>query len=572
MKTLCIVRHAASLATLLCALMLPSSGGCAAQEQGQGRPSAPGVPSVQWKLGAEAQATYAYLLYEQALAQGDEKALIAALNDLVPHRPPVTVYLESAVLLLGRNAPQAMNILQRGLKIFPFNTSINLLYAETLSNSGKPGKAVEHMRAFLRAHPGNVDGTLELALLLVKNDRHAEARELLHTITGDKRTALVEYYHARALIGMGRENEAMAHLRKALELSPTFVEAMAELAFIHEQRNELPEARTLYAAMLVHSGTHQDVLLRLIALSLRLDDIDSVRQYLEQGTDTLSFKLTSAGLLVESRQFLLAEPLLRSLLSAPIVPPEVYLYLAAICYEEYKDKEEALALLQKIPSGATAYARAVMLSAQILAETDKSAQALDVLRQGQQAHPEQRDLWHMEVRMLAGQKRLPEALALASRIAGRWPDDAALAFLHASLLEETGDSKGALAAMERIIIKHPNHFQALNYIGYTLADANKDIPRALALLHRALALAPHADYILDSLAWAQYRAGKFEDAWKNIQEAVAQSEAPDAVIWEHFGDIAKALGKKDEARKGYQKALETNPPNAQSLKERLSKL
>ena len=44
---------------------------------------------------------------------------------------------------------------------------------------------------------------MELALLLVKTKQYPEAEDLLNSITGKQRTPLVDYYHARALIGMG---------------------------------------------------------------------------------------------------------------------------------------------------------------------------------------------------------------------------------------------------------------------------------------------------------------------------------------------------------------------------------
>jgi cytochrome c-type biogenesis protein CcmH/NrfG len=46
----------------------------------------------------------------------------------------------------------------------------------------------------------------------------------------------------------------------------------------------------------------------------------------------------------------------------------------------------------------------------------------------------------------------------------------------------------------------------------------------------------------------------------------------DPTIWAHYGDIARALGNAEEARKGYARALELNPKNADSIRERLSKI
>lgn len=57
----------------------------------------------------------------------------------------------------------------------------------------------------------------------------------------------------------------------------------------------------------------------------------------------------------------------------------------------------------------------------------------------------------------------------------------------------------------------------LNYIGYTLAEENRDLPRALKLLNRAIELSPDTDYMLDSLAWAYYRSGEYAKAWDFIR-------------------------------------------------------
>jgi len=91
-------------------------------------------------------------------------------------------------------------------------------------------------------------------------------------------------------------------------------------------------------------------------------------------------------------------------------------------------------------------------------------------------------------------------------------------------------------------------------------------------LTRAVELAPDLAYILDSLAWAQYRLGKFDAAWESVTKVVSMENSEDPTIWEHYGDIAAALGKAEEARKGYARALELKPKNADSIRERLSKL
>lgn len=583
MKTSRSLRHAVLALTAMSTFSLLGCGGCASHEQSQAQAQGKTAQAqaqnseksrkpVVWELSAEAQATYAYLLYDQALRQEDEGMFEAALQALLPFNPPVQCYIEAGVWLMGRRSPDTLALVEKGLQRFPADISLNLLKAETLQDTGKVDEAIAHMRAYSAAQPNSIDARLELALLLGKAGKHHEAENLLKGIPAKQRTALVEYYHARALLGMKRNNEAMGHLQKALKLMPEFVEAMAELAYIHEQRQEFNEARALYEKLYKHNDAGQEVLLRLIAISLRMNQPQKAMEYVKRGPATGAFQASVANMFVEARQYAQAEPLLLGLINSPDAPADLYFYLAAVAYEGQKSVPKALEWLEKIHKGHPSYSRALLLRVQLLADGGKLEDALKVVQTGQQAAPDQKDFWSMQVRLLAGLKRQDEALKVADAMMARWPDDGDLAFLQASLLEDVGRKGAALKAMEAIVAKHPNHYQALNYVGYTLAEENRDLERALTLLHKAVELAPKSDYILDSLAWALFRAGRMQDAWKTISEAVSANPAADPAIWEHYADIALALGKTAEARKGYYKALEHKPANAESLRERLSQL
>lgn len=583
MKTPRSLRHAVLALTAMSTFTLLGCGGCAsheqsqskAQDQTQAQNEAPKQEKsrkpVVWELSPEAQATYAYLLYDQALRQEDEEMFEEALHALLPFNPPVQSYVEAGVWLMGRRSPDTLSVVEKGLQRFPADISLNLLKAESLQDTGKVDEAIAHMRTYSAAQPDSIDARLELALLLGKAGKHNEAEALLKGVPAKQRTALVEYYHARALLGMKRNNEAMGHLQKALKFMPDFVEAMAELAYIYEQRQELSEARALYEKLYKHNEG-QEVLLRLIAISLRMNQPQKAMEYVKRGPATGAFQASVASMFVEARQYAQAEPLLRGLINSPDAPADLYFYLAAVAYEGQKSVPKALEWLEKVQKGHPSYSRALLLRVQLLADGGKLEEALKVVQAGQQADPSQKDFWSMQVRLLAGLKRQDEALKVAEGMMTRWPDDDDLAFLQASLLEDVGRKGAALKAMEAIIAKHPNHYQALNYVGYTLAEEGRDLERALTLLQRAVELAPKSDYILDSLAWALYRAGRMQEAWKAISEAVSANPAADPTIWEHYADIALALGKTAEARKGYYKALEHKPANAESLRERLSQL
>ena len=251
---------------------------------------------------------------------------------------------------------------------------------------------------------------------------------------------------------------------------------------------------------------------------------------------------------------------------------DVYLLLAELAYDQRRDLDLAFSWLDKIPATSKSAIRGEMLRVQLLTEAGRDAEALATVRRAAQANPDSSELVEIEVRLLARQKQMKQALETAQKAAKRWPNNAEVFFLLGSLQDETGDKKAAFKTMEQLLALHPDNYQALNYVGYTLAEENRDLDRAMTLLVRANEIAPNMSYIVDSLAWAYYKAGKIDDALKEIRRAVTLDEHTDASIWEHYGDIAARAGRKDEARTAYQKAMELKPDNAEALRQRLSNL
>ncbi|MDE7241336.1 tetratricopeptide repeat protein [Desulfovibrio sp.] len=483
---------------------------------------------------------------------------------------PTQVWLDGGVWLMSRKSPNAVTYLEQALKAQPEDLSLNLLLAEALGEHGMAGRGVKLMRAYLARHPGTLDARLELALLLVKEHEFSEAEKLLTDIPAKERTPLVEYYHAKALAGMERKAEAIPLLRRSVRGMPDFVEALAELAFLLEQEGELREARSTYEKLAKFQFSPQDVSLRLVNLSLRLKQPEKALQYINQGPDTIPFKLTAVTMLMDARHYLQAERLLKQLTTREGAPDDVYLLLADLAYEQRRDLNMALSWLDKIPAGSPIAVRARLLRVQLLAEAGKPDAALALARESHKDFPRAAELRDAEIRLLARQKQMDEALAAARKAAAEWPDNTDLAFLLGSLLDENGKKQEALTVMEDILKKQPDNFQALNYVGYSLAEQNRELDRALQLLTRADALAPDQSYIIDSLAWALFRAGKAEEALTKIRRAVSLEGPVDATIWEHYGDIARHLGHTAEARRAYQKALDLKPANADALRQRLA--
>lgn len=100
----------------------------------------------------------------------------------------------------------------------------------------------------------------------------------------------------------------------------------------------------------------------------------------------------------------------------------------------------------------------------------------------------------------------------------------------------------------------PEQPELLNYLGYSWVDRGRNIPQALIMLEKARSLRPYDGYIVDSVGWAYYRLGRYEEAAKTLESAVLLVPG-DPTINEHLGDALWRAGKHIDARFQWSHAL-----------------
>ena len=79
----------------------------------------------------------------------------------------------------------------------------------------------------------------------------------------------------------------------------------------------------------------------------------------------------------------------------------------------------------------------------------------------------------------------------------------------------------AVRAFRRVIAIDPKHAESYNFIGYMYAEKGVNLPEAIELIQKALALEPDNGYFIDSLGWAYYQQGRYPEALRELQRAVA---------------------------------------------------
>jgi tetratricopeptide (TPR) repeat protein len=136
-------------------------------------------------------------------------------------------------------------------------------------------------------------------------------------------------------------------------------------------------------------------------------------------------------------------------------------------------------------------------------------------------------------------------------------------------LERAKDYEGAEKHLKRAIEVNPDNGQALNYLGYMLADRSVHLDEAIGYIRRALDRDPDNGAYLDSLGWAYFRKGEYVRAEKALASAIAA--LPDeAEIHAHMGELYQATGRLTDAIEAWQDALRHGIPNAEDIRAKVA--
>ncbi|GAB7024548.1 tetratricopeptide repeat protein [Salidesulfovibrio brasiliensis] len=549
-------------------------------------PVATGDPAAATPRGNEAQITYNYLLYQDYLSRmnrlgpasdADREKALRSLRDkaadtlrkVIDASPEPQLYLELASLYWndGNSGARARDILNEGLERYPENSLLTIYLANSWIQEGKAEKGLGLLERYVAAHPGEYEVRIKLAQAYLDTRKPAEALDQLNKLSKESRTPEVLFLFAAAESRLGQTQKAIGHLKNALKEDPQYFEALAELAYLYETVGDYTEAEKTYRRILEMGDVRNEVRLRVILLNLKLNNVDEAMRLALDGPGSKAFLLDAASLFLNEGFQAQASTVLDALASGGNPPGEYWFYKAVIAWEGENDAAKAAEYLATIGKDHPFYSRALEFRGRLLHSIDRSDEALQLTREGRELFPDKNEFYLLEAAILVDTDRMEGALEVLEEGLEHRPEDPELMYEKGALLENMGRRDDALDFMETMLAAHPDNSDALNFVGYTLAEEGRDLERALVLVTAAYRLDPQNAFIADSVAWVQYKLGNFDKAWKYIREAVSQM-AEEPILWEHYGDIARALGKTAEARKGYGNALKYhhNDPDAINAK------
>ena len=110
-----------------------------------------------------------------------------------------------------------------------------------------------------------------------------------------------------------------------------------------------------------------------------------------------------------------------------------------------------------------------------------------------------------------------------------------------------------------LFAEQPDSVLRLNALGYALIQRPEGLEEGYRLLWRGFNFGQTDNAVVDSLGWAYYLHGAFEEARVLVERAVELSIDPNPEIIDHLGDIYWRLDRRDDARVQWQEALAARP-------------
>jgi Flp pilus assembly protein TadD len=431
----------------------------------------------------------------------------------------------------------------------------------------------------------------------------ASSRPALSQTPGD---AYFDFLIARHLEALGDNKGAQTQLEKAVMEDPRSAEVRAELAAFHLRRDDAGAAEKVAKEALAlddaNSEAHRVLGMLYAAQS---DDAgrgqaaqaaDYVRQaiaHLERVTDNpagltdLNLQYTLGRLYTRAGQTDKAIQALTRVVNENPASVQGRLALAQ-AYVVARNMNDAIDTLQEIvddeprvastlgqfqeqsgrlKDAAESYTKALAVApnsrelkvrriAALVGAKDLQ-KAADFAGQAQMQHPDDLRFPQLRAQALLQLGDAPRAISVLEPVAKANPNDAATQLSLADLYSNAGRKNDAEKTVRQLVALEPGNADALNYLGYLLADRGQQLDEAIRLVRRALDIEPNNPNYLDSLGWAYFRRGDYDQAEKYLAPA-AQQMPRNSTVQEHMGDILAKRGRWQDAIAAWTRALQAD--------------
>ncbi|MBN1356249.1 tetratricopeptide repeat protein [bacterium] len=465
---------------------------------------------------------------------------------------------------------RAIDICRTALDRFPENQGLQVMLSGLLVDTRQFKEAAEQLRRMIKQDPQNDQLRLELARIHMEMSEPEKTLSILEQMdekTGESQEILQLKGYAN--LQLNRFERAFEVYHKLMRLDPGNYEINYNYAILLEQMGQPEESEQLMLKLIARYPRAIDVRFYLAGA------YQNRREY-AKAIDILTPLAVSSPVAARTRieigrLYLLSgdtgqsETWLRDALE--IDPGNMLAeFLLALSLSEQSRLAEADAILDMLLRREKPPVEVFDLAAVLKAESGHLVEALRILEEGIRRFPADPGLHDRLAGLYRQNGFAAKAVSVMKRGLEALPGDRRLSLSLAFCLEETGEWQEGIALLEPLLEQNPDDPEISNFIGYTLAEHDQDLDRALQLIETALQADPESGAYLDSMGWVLFKLGRFEAAREYLSNAADRLDT-DPLVWDHLAQVLIRLNRYREALQVLDKALSLDPGN-QVLSER----
>ncbi len=379
-------------------------------------------------------------------------------------------------------------------------------------------------------------------------------------LTGPEWYPIFKDLHSGMILELAnREKEAGVRLERAYKLDDSMLRVADSYARWLSRNKEASAATAVYEAFEKKLPRHplvQDGLREVKAGKKLPPLVDSAQAGAAEALYGIGATLTRRG-----GEDLALVYLQLSLYLSPSHP--MALLSLADLYESVKKPQMAIKVYERVPANSPLKKNAQIQLATNLDTADRSEEAIKILKGVTTEDPKDIEAIMALGNIERGRKKFADCTKTYTMGIDAMPaaaeKNAWVTYYYRGICEERSKQwSKAEADMRKALEMQPEQPHVLNYLGYSWIDQGINLDEGMKMIKRAVDQRPDDGYIVDSLGWAYYRIGNFEDAVKHLERAI-DLKPEDPTINDHLGDAYWRVGRTLEAKFQWAHARDLKP-------------
>jgi tetratricopeptide (TPR) repeat protein len=238
-------------------------------------------------------------------------------------------------------------------------------------------------------------------------------------------------------------------------------------------------------------------------------------------------------------------------------------------YESLKKPDLAIDVYERVPASSPLHRNAEIQLADDLDQLDRTDEATKRLDAVIAEHPKDTEAILALGNIQRGRKQFAECADTYGKAIDTVPNPEksnwVMFYFRGICYERSHQWPLAEADMKKALELFPDQPLVLNYLGYSWVDQGVHLDEGMDMIRKAVEQRPDDGYIVDSLGWAYYRIGNYDEAVKNLERAV-ELKPDDPTINDHLGDAYWRVGRTLEAHFQWSQAKDFKPEDDELAK------